>query len=231
MWNSVTKVSGVRWMGVGSMKRPEVLRGRRSDYLSAHRGKVGIKTCMPFIGTKQTHTSGVSLSLVSHDTPGKLRAECLPTQVNLHAQLSQFMKPAFWCGAENPAAAQNVVAKFGQSMSLSKVYYRADLFTDARPDAGQSCVWAGLKPVLSSGANRAGNARHARGHAKRDRPGCAGSGRIRAQGIMAGRGYRWVGRDACLPLVRVRGAEHESGIRPRRFEYRVPVERRNCYTH
>lgn len=104
---------------------------------------------MPFIGTKQIDTVSVGLPIVSHE----LRAESLPAPVHLHAQLSQFMNPGLWRGADNREAAQNVVAKFGQSMSLSKVYSRADLFTNAKPYAGLSCVglaWNRCCPVAQT---------------------------------------------------------------------------------
>lgn len=89
-----------------------------------------------FTGTDQNYTNGVGLTLVSHDIPGRLRAECLPAPVRLHAQLIQTMNPGFWADADNPAATQNVTVKFGQSMYTPEDYSRTDLITDDRPYAG-----------------------------------------------------------------------------------------------
>lgn len=89
-----------------------------------------------FTGTDQNYTNGVALTLVSHDIPGRLRPECLPTPIRLHAQLIRFMNPGFWADDDNPAVAQNVVARFGQSMYTPGDYSRTDLIIDDRPYAG-----------------------------------------------------------------------------------------------
>ncbi|ALT00537.1 hypothetical protein AT746_17350 [Lacimicrobium alkaliphilum] len=89
-----------------------------------------------FVGTDQNYTSGVGVTLVSHDISGKLRAKCLPAPVWLHAQLIQLLNPGFWADAAEPAVTQNVVAKFGQSMYTPEDYSRSDLIADDRPYAG-----------------------------------------------------------------------------------------------
>lgn len=89
-----------------------------------------------FTGTDQNYTNGVGLTLVSHDIPGRLRPECFPAPIRLHAQLIQFMNPGFWTDGDNPAAKQNVTVKFGQSMYTPEDYTRTDLILDDRPYAG-----------------------------------------------------------------------------------------------
>ena len=89
-----------------------------------------------FLGTDQNYTNGVAFTLVSHDIPGRVRPECLPAPVRLHARLVQFVNPAFWDDAGSPGATQNVVVRFGQSMYTPEDYSRADLIPDDRPYAG-----------------------------------------------------------------------------------------------
>lgn len=89
-----------------------------------------------FLGTDQNYTNGVAFTLVSHDIPGRLRPECLPAPVRLHARLIQFVNPAFWDDAGSPGATQNVVVRFGQSIYTPEDYSRADLIPDDRPYAG-----------------------------------------------------------------------------------------------
>lgn len=89
-----------------------------------------------FAGTDQNYTNGVAFTLVSHDIPGRLRPECLPAPIRLHAQLIRFVNPGFWADADNPEAIQNVVVRFGQSMYTPEDYTRTDLITDDRPYAG-----------------------------------------------------------------------------------------------
>lgn len=89
-----------------------------------------------FAGTDQNYTSGVGLTLVSHDISGRLRAECLPAPSRLHAQLIQFLNPEFWADTGDPAATQNVTVKFGQSMYTPEDFSRTDLIPDDRPYAG-----------------------------------------------------------------------------------------------
>lgn len=92
-----------------------------------------------FTGTDQNYTSGVGFTLISHDIPGKLRAECLPSPLWLNARLIQFLNPGFLI---DPASTQNVVAKFGQSMYTPEDYSRTDLITNDRPYAG--LIYVGL---------------------------------------------------------------------------------------
>ena len=89
-----------------------------------------------FAGIDQNYTSGVGFTLVSHDITGRLRAECLPAPVRLHAQLIQYLNPEFWANADKQTSTQNVVAKFGQSMYTPEDYSRTDLIADDRPYAG-----------------------------------------------------------------------------------------------
>lgn len=89
-----------------------------------------------FTGTDQNYTNGVALTLVSRDIPGRLRSECLPAPVRLHADFIKFVTPGFWADADDPAGSQNVVARFGQSMYTPEDYTRTDLITDDRPYAG-----------------------------------------------------------------------------------------------
>jgi len=89
-----------------------------------------------FLGTDQNYTNGVAFTLVSHDIPGRLRPECLPAPIRLHAQLIQIMNPGFWVGADNPTDTQNAVVRFGQSMYTPEDYTRTDLITGDRPYAG-----------------------------------------------------------------------------------------------
>ncbi len=89
-----------------------------------------------FTGTDQNYTNGVALTLVSQDIPGRLRPECLPAPVRLHAQFIKFMNPGFWADADDPANTQNVVARFGQSMYTPEDKTRTDLIRDDRPYAG-----------------------------------------------------------------------------------------------
>ncbi|HEY0883758.1 MAG TPA: lipid A deacylase LpxR family protein [Ramlibacter sp.] len=87
-------------------------------------------------GTDQNYTSGVGLTLMSHDLAGPLRAECLPAPVRLHANLIRLVNPGFWSAADDPDRTQNVVVKFGQSMYTPGDFARTDLIRDDRPYAG-----------------------------------------------------------------------------------------------
>ncbi len=89
-----------------------------------------------FADTDQNYTNGVSFTAVSHDMVGKLKPECLPAPIRLHADLIRYLNPGFWTDADNPAHAQNVVVKFGQAMFTPKDFARTDLITDDRPYAG-----------------------------------------------------------------------------------------------
>ena len=89
-----------------------------------------------FADTDQNYTNGVSFTAVSHDMVGKLKPECLPAPIRLHAELIRYLNPGFWTDADNPAHAQNVVVKFGQAMFTPKDFARTDLITDDRPYAG-----------------------------------------------------------------------------------------------
>ena len=89
-----------------------------------------------FTNTDQNYTNGVAFTLVSNDMAGRLRSECLPLPVRLHAELIKFMNPDFWSDSGDSANTQNVVVKFGQSMYTPEDYTRADLIADDRPYAG-----------------------------------------------------------------------------------------------
>ncbi len=89
-----------------------------------------------FADTDQNYTSGVAFTAVSHDIIGQLKPECLPAPVRLQAELVTLLNPGFWADAENPAHAQNVVVKFGQSMFTPKDPTRTDLILNDRPYAG-----------------------------------------------------------------------------------------------
>ena len=89
-----------------------------------------------FADTDQNYTSGVAFTAVSHDIIGQLKPECLPAPVRLQAELITLLNPGFWADAENPAHAQNVVVKFGQSMFTPKDPARTDLILNDRPYAG-----------------------------------------------------------------------------------------------
>mgnify|MGYP000444509907 FL=1 len=89
-----------------------------------------------FSETYEIYTSGVAFTAVSHDIVGQLKPECLPTPVRLQAELITLLNPGFWADAENPAHAQNVVVKFGQSMFTPKDPARTDLILNDRPYAG-----------------------------------------------------------------------------------------------
>lgn len=89
-----------------------------------------------FTGTDQNYTNGVAMTLVSHDVPGKIRIECLPVPVRLHAQLIRIVNPGYWDDAGNPASTWNVAMRFGQSMYTPEDYSRTDLIVDDRPYAG-----------------------------------------------------------------------------------------------
>lgn len=89
-----------------------------------------------FTNTDQNYTNGVAFALVSHDMTGRLRSECLPLLVRLHADLIKFINPNFWSDAGDSANTQNVVVKFGQSMYTPADNTRTDLIVDDRPYAG-----------------------------------------------------------------------------------------------
>lgn len=108
----------------------------KADEVARFRGGTARLENDLFTGTDQDYTNGVAFTAVSHDIAGKLRTECLPTPVRLHAELIKFMNPGFWSDAENPAHTQNVVVKFGQSMFTPKDFSRTDLIADDRPYAG-----------------------------------------------------------------------------------------------
>ncbi len=78
----------------------------------------------------------MAFTAVSHDIIGQLKPECLPAPVRLQAELITLLNPGFWADAENPAHAQNVVVKFGQSMFMPKDPARTDLILNDRPYAG-----------------------------------------------------------------------------------------------
>jgi len=89
-----------------------------------------------FVDTDQNYTNGVAFTAVSHDLVGQLKPECLTVPVRLHAELIQYLNPSFWADPDNPAQAQNVVVKFGQSMFTPKDPTQTALILDDRPYAG-----------------------------------------------------------------------------------------------
>lgn len=89
-----------------------------------------------FADTDRNYTNGVALTAVSHDIAGRLRTECLPAPVRLHAQLIGWLNPDFWADGSRRAHTQNVVVKFGQSMYTPADPLRTDLIADDRPYAG-----------------------------------------------------------------------------------------------
>ena len=89
-----------------------------------------------FANTDQNYTNGVAFTAVSHDIIGPLKPGCLPAPVRLHAELIRLLNPGFWADAQRPAATQNVVMKFGQSMYTPSDPARIDLIRDDRPYAG-----------------------------------------------------------------------------------------------
>ena len=86
-----------------------------------------------FVDTDQNYTNGVAFTAVSHDLVGQLKPECLTVPVRLHAELIQYLNPSFWADPDNPAQAQNVVVKFGQSMFTPKDPTQTALILDDRP--------------------------------------------------------------------------------------------------
>lgn len=112
------------------------IKGCKADEVLRFRGLTARLENDLFADTDQNYTNGVALTAVSHDITGKLRTECLPTPVRLHAELIKFVNPGFWSDAENSAHTQNVVVKFGQSMFTPKDFARTDLILDDRPYAG-----------------------------------------------------------------------------------------------
>ena len=89
-----------------------------------------------FVDTDQNYTNGVAFTAVSHDLVGQLKPECLTAPVRLHAELIRYLNPSFWADPDNPAQAQNVVVKFGQSMFTPKDPTQTALILDDRPYAG-----------------------------------------------------------------------------------------------
>lgn len=112
------------------------IEGCTADEVARFRGGTARLENDLFTGTDQNYTNGVAFAAVSHDIAGKLRTECLPTPVRLHAEFIKFLNPDFWTDAENSAHMQNVVVKFGQSMFTPKDPARTDLIQDDRPYAG-----------------------------------------------------------------------------------------------
>ena len=124
---ATAQAAGVGDLGIGDCGPEEIVRFRG--------GTARLENDL-FAGTDRNYTNGIALTLVSHDIPGKLRNECLPAPVRLHAQLIKFLNPGFWSDVENPAHTQNLVLKSGQSMYTPEDFYRTDLILDDRPYAG-----------------------------------------------------------------------------------------------
>ena len=89
-----------------------------------------------FVDTDQNYTNGLAFTAISHDLVGQLKPECLTAPVRLHAELIRYLNPSFWADPDNPAQAQNVVVKFGQSMFTPKDPTQTALILDDRPYAG-----------------------------------------------------------------------------------------------
>lgn len=89
-----------------------------------------------FVDTDRNYTNGVSVTAISRDLPGALDLDCLPWPARLHAALVRRFDPGFWRDDGDPARAQNVVVKIGQSMYTPADPQRTDLIADDRPYAG-----------------------------------------------------------------------------------------------
>jgi hypothetical protein len=89
-----------------------------------------------FVDTDQNYTNGVAFTAISHDLVDQLKPECLNAPVRLHAEFIRYLNPSFWADPDNPAQAQNVVVKFGQSMFTPKDPTQTALILDDRPYAG-----------------------------------------------------------------------------------------------
>jgi hypothetical protein len=89
-----------------------------------------------FAGSDQNYTSGVSIAAVSHELAGRLKTECMPAPVRLHAELIKWLDSDYWLNPRNTTYSQNVVLKIGQSIYTPKDFSRTDLITDDRPYAG-----------------------------------------------------------------------------------------------
>ena len=89
-----------------------------------------------FAGSDQNYTSGISISAVSHELAGRLKTECMPAPVRLHAELIKWLDSDYWLNPRNTTYSQNVVLKLGQSIYTPKDYSRTDLIQDDRPYAG-----------------------------------------------------------------------------------------------
>jgi len=89
-----------------------------------------------FAGSDQNYTSGITFAAVSHDLVGRLKTECMPAPVRLHAELIKWLDSDYWLNPRNTSHSQNVVVKFGQSIYTPKDFSRTDLIPDDRPYAG-----------------------------------------------------------------------------------------------
>jgi lipid A 3-O-deacylase len=89
-----------------------------------------------FAGSDQNYTSGITFAAVSRDLVGRLKTECMPAPVRLHAELIKWLDSDYWLNSSNTSHSQNVVVKFGQSIYTPKDYSRTDLILDDRPYAG-----------------------------------------------------------------------------------------------
>ena len=131
-------VSGLalQWSGAQAAREDALPRAHCSpDETVRFRGATARLENDMFAGTDQNYTNGVAFALVSHDMAGRLRPECLPWPVRLHARLIAWADPAFWDDPHG-GGTQNVVARFGQSMYTPRDFSRIDLITDDRPYAG-----------------------------------------------------------------------------------------------
>ena len=105
------------------------------EYIKIRGGTAGLEYDL-FVCTEQNYTNGVAFTLVTHDMVGRLKPDCLPLPIRLHAELIKYMNPDFWADADNPANTQNVVVTFGQSMYTPEDNTQTELIPDDRPYAG-----------------------------------------------------------------------------------------------
>lgn len=88
-----------------------------------------------FTNTDQNYTSGVAITAVSRDMGDKLRVECLPLPLRLHALLIKNLTPNFW-NTEGTTSTHNVVLKIGQSIFTPRDPSSNVLILTDRPYAG-----------------------------------------------------------------------------------------------
>lgn len=112
------------------------INGCKADEVVRFRGGTARLENDLFVGTDQNYTNGIAFTAVSYDIAGKIKTECMPLPIRLHAEFIKYLNPDFWRDEGNPAHTQNVVVKFGQSMFTPQDRTRTDLITGDRPYAG-----------------------------------------------------------------------------------------------